>query len=263
MTESTGKGVSVITPAYNAAKELHRAIRSVAAQTFPILEHIVVDDGSRDDTRALLESLSRQVPNLVVIHQPHLGAAAARNRGIEAARGRYIAFLDSDDEWLPEKLATQIGFMRETGTLFSYGDYLRCHYESRLTLGAVQTPDCLGHADFLRGCPIGCLTVVYDQEQLGKCYMPPIVRGHDWGLWLSLTRRGVVGRRYPGVEAIYSVRPGSLSAAKLRKAQDIYTIYRTEERLGWLESMRLLLIHSLNSFRAYRRPRFQDSGSTR
>ena len=244
--------VSVVTAAFNARREITRALNSVAAQSWPVLEHIVVDDGSDDDTSAVVEGFGN-TRTVRLLRQPRSGAAAARNRGIAMARGRYIAFLDSDDEWLPGKLASQIGFMEETGTVFSYGDYLRCHNISRVTLGAVLTPDQLTYADFLSGCPIGCLTVAYNQEVLGKVFMPTVWRGHDWGLWLALTRTGAVGRRYPGVEAVYSVQRGSLSGRKLRKARDIYRIYRREEGLGRLQSAWLLGLHSLNSFRSYKR----------
>ena len=244
--------VSVITAAHNAEQEIRRALDSVAAQSWPVLEHIVIDDGSDDNTSGVVERRG-DARTVRLLRQARAGAAAARNRGIALARGRYIAFLDSDDEWMPGKLATQIGFMEDSGTRFSYGDYLRCHHQSRVTLGAVLTPDQLSHADFLRGCPIGCLTVAYNQEALGKVFMPLVWRGHDWGLWLALTRTGAIGRRYPGVEAVYSVQRGSLSAHKLRKARDIYRIYRREEGLGPLRSAWLLGLHSLNSFRPYKR----------
>ena len=246
--------MTVVTPAYNAAAEIERVVRSVAAQTQAVLEHIVVDDGSTDQTSSKLKQLQSEFDHLVVANQDHQGAAAARNHGIRLARGRYIAFLDSDDEWLPGKLARQIEFMQANNALFSYGDYLRCDYKTRVTVGAVLTPETLSHADFLRGCPIGCLTVAYDQSALGKCYMPDVPRGHDWGLWLALTRRGVIGHRYPGVEALYSVQPGSLSSRKFAKALDIYKIYRQEEGLGRMKSLRYLLTHAVNSFRRYRRP---------
>ena len=244
--------MTVVTPAYNAAAEIERVVRSVAAQTQAVLEHIVVDDGSTDQTSSKLKQLQSEFDHLVVANQDHQGAAAARNHGIRLARGRYIAFLDSDDEWLPDKLLRQIEFMVRTETAFSYGDYLRCDGDSRLTIGAVCGPDELNYDDFLRGCPIGCLTAAYDQHALGKVFMPDVRRGHDWGLWLALTRDGAVARRFPGVEAVYSVGRRSLSGAKLRKTADIYRIYRQQEGLGRRRSLRLLFRHVLNSLRGYR-----------
>lgn len=248
MTRKAGASVSVITPARDAAGVLERAVRSVASQSLPVLEHIAVDDGSTDETGRLLAELSGQFPHLQTVVQSRRGAAAARNKGIERARGRYIAFLDSDDEWNPGKLERQIGFMEETGTLFSYGDYLSHRVGSRSAPRIVRSPAELRYMDLLHGCPIGCLTVAYNQEALGKRYMPAVKRGQDWGLWLDLTRDGTVGRRYPGIEAIYHSRVGSLSRRKIRKALDIYRLYRDQEHLGILASGRYLIEHSLRSF---------------
>jgi teichuronic acid biosynthesis glycosyltransferase TuaG len=239
--------VSVVTPAYNASAVLERVVNSVARQTLPPFEHIVIDDGSSDDTPEVLSQLVLRFPRLRVLSQPRRGAAMARNCGIELARGRYVTFLDADDEWRPEKLARQIEFMESTGTLFSYGNYQRSRYDTLEVLGEVRVPENLVYADLLRGCPIGCLTVAYNQEALGKRYMPVVGRGHDWGLWLALTRDGVVGRRYPGTEAVYHVRRGSLSRDKLRKVRDVYRIYREQEGIGRVRSALFLVQHSVRS----------------
>jgi len=245
-TESLAGLVSVVTPAFNSVDSLERVVRSVACQSVPALEHIVVDDGSSDDTMAVLGRLKQQVRHLRIISQPRRGAASARNAGIEMARGRYVAFLDADDEWRPGKLERQIGFMETSGTVFSYGDYQRVR-ASDGRIRPFRTPEALTHRDLLRGCPIGCLTVAYNQEVLGKVYMPNVRRGHDWGFWLALTRNGQVGRRYPGTEAVYHVRRGSLSRDKLRKARDVYRIYREQEGIGVVLSLRYLFEHSVRS----------------
>ncbi|WP_376695232.1 glycosyltransferase family 2 protein [Wenzhouxiangella sp. EGI_FJ10305] len=240
--------VSIVTPAHNAANVVERAVASVAKQGSMVLEHIVVDDGSTDETNEVLKALARAHSHLVVLRQTRRGAGEARNFGIKQARGRYIAFLDSDDEWKPAKLERQIGFMEETGTLFSYGDYLRRRVGSDEKARIIHSPDKLRYADLLHGCPIGCLTVAFNQEVLGKRYMPDVRRGQDWGLWLNLTRGGIMARRYPGIEAIYHVRRGSLSGHKLKKVCDVYRIYREQEGLGRLHSASYLMSHSLRSF---------------
>jgi teichuronic acid biosynthesis glycosyltransferase TuaG len=240
--------VSVVTPAYNAAHVLEHVIDSVARQTLPALEHIVIDDGSGDATAEILSRKIMEVPGLRTITQPRRGAAEARNAGIEVARGRYVAFLDSDDHWRPDKLARQIEFMEQQGSVFSYGDYECRLADAGTSRSQVTPPQRLTYADFLRGCPIGCLTVAYNQEVLGKRYMPHVSRGHDWGLWLELTRDGAVAEKYPGLEAIYHMRRGSLSKDKLRKARDVYRIYREQEGIGPVTSLRYLVEHSLRSF---------------
>ncbi len=227
--------VSVITPTHNAAAVIARAIHAVAAQTVAVLEHIVIDDGSRDDTFELIQSLRREYPHIRYVQQPWRGAAQARNLGIELARGRYIAFLDSDDFWQAHKLENQIGFMERSDALFSYGDYRICDPASGRILHERRPPPRLSHEDLLVRCPIGCLTAVYNQERLGKVYMPTVMRGQDWGLWLELTRKGVPALKYPGLDAVYYARSGSLSSKKLLKCFDIYQIYRRQENMPvWL-----------------------------
>jgi teichuronic acid biosynthesis glycosyltransferase TuaG len=186
------------------------------------LEHIVVDDGSTDGTVTLLLKLAEQFPHLKVISRRNQGAGPARNTAIEVAQGRYIAFLDSDDVWLENKLERQTRFMEESGATFTYGDYAVVDGASGETLGRYNTLRRLSYKQLLTKCPIACSTAAYNQEALGKRYMPAIRRGQDWALWLALTRNGVDAVKYPGCEVIYNKRRGSLSKKKLGKAIDMY-----------------------------------------
>ncbi len=232
--------VSVVTPVRNSCTVIDRAIRSVADQTVRALEHIIIDDGSSDDTAGIINELREEYPHIRYLHQSWRGAASARNLGIEQARGKYIAFLDSDDMWLENKLERQIGFMEQTGALFSYGDYQVFDPKTQRVIRECRPPDRVDHYDLLNGCPIGCLTASYNQEQLGKIYMPLVRRGQDWGLWLALTRNGTPALKYPGVEAVYFSRAGSLSSNKLLKCLDIYRIYREHEQINPLLAMQYL-----------------------
>lgn len=240
--------VSVITAAYNSAGVIERNIRSVAAQSLKPAEHIIIDDGSADETAAVVDGLRREFPHVRIIRQQNGGAARARNAGIAVASGRFVAFLDSDDAWSEHKLAAQIGFMADNGVSFSYGDYHDLDATSETVLGRHEAPEQLGYAEFLRGCPIGCLTVAFDQHALGKRYMPDVRRGQDWGFWLELTRDGAIARRYPGCHAYYHRAGRSLSSAKFSKAADIYRIYREQEGIGPLRSLRYLLPHVLGAW---------------
>jgi teichuronic acid biosynthesis glycosyltransferase TuaG len=235
--------VSVITAAYNSANVIERNIRSVGTQTHQPREHIIVDDGSDDDTLAIVEGLRGEFPHLRVIQQANAGAANARNAGIDAARSRYIAFLDSDDTWSAGKLEAQIGFMAKHELAFSYGVYAAIDAATGADLGQFEAPEQVAYAELLRGCPIGCLTVAFDHTVLGKQHMPDVRRGQDWGLWLALTREGTIARRYPGCHATYHVSRGSLSSHKLGKSADIYRIYREQEKLDPLRSLAYLAMH--------------------
>ena len=235
--------VSVITAAYNSAGVIERNIRSVGTQSLRPVEHIVVDDGSIDDTVSIVQSLQREFSHLRIVRQENGGAAMARNAGIAIATGRYVAFLDSDDFWSERKLETQIGFMTANDVVFSYGDYGTVDATSGSLLGRHQSPERVAYADLLRGCPIGCLTAAFDQTVLGKQYMPDVRRGQDWGFWLALTRDGTIARRYPGCHAYYRHSKGSLSSAKIGKVGDIYRIYREQERIGPARSVWYLFPH--------------------
>lgn len=250
--------VSVITAAYNSAGVIERNIRSVAAQSLPPKEHIIIDDGSIDDTASVVEALRSEFPYVRIIRQSNGGAARARNAGIAAASGRFVAFLDSDDTWSELKLATQIGFMTDNSVLFSYGDYQDIDTATETVLGRHEAPERLTYSDLLYGCPIGCLTVAFDQAALGKRFMPDVRRGQDWGFWLQLTRDGTVGHRYPGCHAYYHRAGGSLSAAKFSKAADIYRIYREQEQFGPARSLYYLLPHVVGAWT--KRPVRYDEG---
>lgn len=244
--QNNSRLTSVVTAAYNSASSIERCVRSVGSQSCAPLQHIVVDDGSNDQTLEVLSDLHRDFPSLTVIRQAHKGAGPARNAGIEAAEGRYIAFLDSDDVWLEHKLQRQITFMEEQEGSFTYGDYAVIDEDSGQTIGNFITPATLGYDELLTRCPIGCSTVAYNQEVLGKRYMPAIRRGQDWALWLALLRQGNEARRYPGCDVIYHKRQGSLSNRKLLKAIDMYRIYTAEEKINPILSAWLLARFSLN-----------------
>lgn len=236
----------MVTAAFNAADGIELAVTSVARQIHPPLEHIIVDDGSTDETREILARLAGEYAHVRVLRQDNLGAAAARNAGIEEARGKYIAFLDSDDVWLENKLAQQIEFMEEMRSPFTYGDYAVVDGATGEKLGHHHVPKRLSYRQLLTRCPIGCSTAAYNQQALGKRYMPSVRRGQDWGLWLDLVRDGTEAARYPGCEVVYYQRRGSLSRGKCAKAIDMYRIYWNEEKMDPLRSLYYLGRFTLN-----------------
>jgi len=228
--------VSVVMPAYNAASTLEASMRSALEQTHADVELLVVDDCSTDRGWDLVERMARADPRVVPIRQPRNGGvAAARNAGIEAASGRYIAFLDSDDRWYPDKLAAQLACMRESGARVGYAAYERVD-ESGRVLSVVRPPARVTYADMLKGNVIGNLTGLYDRS-LGEVRFEKM--GHeDYVFWLKLVRLagGAVCAQPDRVLASYLVRSGSLSANKLRAARWQWRIYRDSERLGVLRA---------------------------
>jgi teichuronic acid biosynthesis glycosyltransferase TuaG len=232
MTEAGRAKVSVVMPAYNAAATLRASMDSVLAQTHADVELLVIDDCSKDATWSLIEAAAAHDARVVAIKMPQNGGvAAARNAGIEAATGSHIAFLDSDDRWLPDKLALQLAHMRETGAMISYTSYRRFDEGGR-ELSVVRPPAQVGYADMLKSNRIGNLTGMYDRS-MGDARFERI--GHeDYVFWLQLVRRAGIARRVPMAEPLaeYLVRTGSLSADKRKAARWQWTIYRKVEGLG-------------------------------
>src|SRR5262245_6047882 len=148
--------VSVITPAHNAARFLDRTIASVRAQTFEDWEMCIVDDGSSDATPEIVEKLAREDARLRLIRRARAGGpAAARNEGMDRSRGSYVAFLDSDDLWRPEKLAIQLETLRRTGSTFSYTAYSLIDEEDRPLGRGISAPPRMTYPELLKNTIIG------------------------------------------------------------------------------------------------------------
>lgn len=223
-------------PAYNAAATLVRSMVSVLSQSHRDLELLVVDDCSRDATWSLIAAAAQADPRVVPLRQPgNRGVAAARNAGIEAATGDFIAFLDSDDAWHPYKLASQLAHMRSSGTKISYAGYRRVDERGRV-LSVVRPPARVGYADMLKSNRIGNLTGIYDRV-LGDARFERI--GHeDYVFWLQMVRKAGSAQRLPDPAPVadYLVREGSLSGNKFKAARWQWRIYRDIERLGAIAS---------------------------
>jgi teichuronic acid biosynthesis glycosyltransferase TuaG len=230
---TTGRpSVSVVTPVWNAAATLAEAVASVRAQSMPDWEMLLVDDGSTDGSGDLAARLAAAEPRIRLIGWPERrGAAAARNAGIRAARGRFVAFLDADDRWRPEKLRVQIGYMRATGVPFTFAAMHRIDAAGRV-LGRVGVPARVDYARLLRGNVIPCQTAVFDRRHYGPVEMPPLPRRQDYGLWLRLLARGGEAHGLQEVLADWRMRPGSLSANKLVAAAGTWRVYREVAGLG-------------------------------
>ncbi|TPE48390.1 glycosyltransferase family 2 protein [Amaricoccus solimangrovi] len=228
MSASPRPLVSIVTPVWNAAATLPRTLASVRAQGLADWEHLLIDDGSTDGSAALIAAAAAADPRVRPLATGwNGGAGVARNTGLRAARGRYIAFLDADDRWRPEKLARQIGFMERGGHAFAFTAYAREDASGR-PLGIVAAPSRVTRAALLRRNVIGCLTAVYDAEALGRVEMPAIRRRQDYALWLRLLERVEAAHGLPEVLADYRVAAASLSGNKLVAARDTWALYRGE-----------------------------------
>jgi glycosyltransferase involved in cell wall biosynthesis len=227
--------VSVVMPVYNAAATMERSIDSVLTQSHREVELILVNDGSRDGSAAIMDAYAQRDPRVVAVHQDNGGVAAARNRGLQEARGTHVAFLDSDDWWDPDKLALQLAHMARTGARVCYTAYQRVAEDGR-ALTMVVPPARVDYAGMLYSNRIGNLTGIYTRS-LGDVAFQKM--GHeDYVFWLDRVRRAGHAERVPDARplAYYLVRGGSVSANKLRAAGWQWRIYRETEQLNWPRS---------------------------
>jgi teichuronic acid biosynthesis glycosyltransferase TuaG len=224
--------VSIITPSYNAERFLAKTIDSVLLQTYQNWELLIVDDCSPDDANQLIEQYVAKDGRIKLLRlKSNSGAAVARNTAIEAARGRYIAFLDSDDRWLPNKLEKQLSFMQECDVAFSFASYEKLNEEGDV-VGTVGIPPKVSYRDLLKVCSIGCLTAMYDTEKLGKVYMPLIRKRQDLGLWLRILKETPYAYGLEEVLAQYQLRNDSISANKRDAASYTWRLYREVEKMS-------------------------------
>lgn len=230
MSETT-----VITPAFNAESNIEDCIISVYNQYELVDKHIVVDDGSTDRTVEIVEQLQAHIPHIKLIKQANKGPASARNVGILASNSRYIAFLDSDDLWRPNKLAKQLVFMNETGAALCFTAYEVFDTDPESPIRIREAPTSVTYDELLDRNHIGCLTAIYDTAQVGKVYTPEIRMRQDWGLWLRIVKRS--GKPALGLNLPLSklrLRPGSLSR---NKALALWYNYRLLHEFEGLNSL--------------------------
>ena len=211
-------------PAYNCADYIAESIRSVQNQSYRNWELIVADDNSTDGTVDAVRSVAADDNRIHLLETDiNLGPAAARNRAINAAQGNYIAFLDSDDIWFPDKLSRQISFMEQTGYGFTYTAYEKINERSEKMGIVVSAPKSVNYSSMLyRGDPIGNLTVVYDATKLGKFYVPDIKKRNDFALWLKIMHACERAYGLNEVLASYRVRSGSISSTRKRELLNYY-----------------------------------------
>lgn len=228
--------ISIVTPLYNGSLFLESTVNSVLSQSYTKWELIVVDDLSTDNSVEIIQSfinLNSRI-NLIILTK-NSGTAVARNKGIEAAKGRYIAFLDSDDVWLPNKLERQLDFMQSHNYPFTFAAYDKVN-ESGDVFGCVGVPSKVSYSDLLKVCSVGCLTAMYDTEYFGKVYMPLIRKRQDLGLWLRLLKKTDYAYGLNQTLGRYRVRSDSISANKASAAKFTWRLYRDIEKLNILKA---------------------------
>lgn len=248
--------VSIITPVYNAARWLPETLASVRAQTLTDWEQILVDDGSTDDSAAIVTAAASDDSRFHLLHaQRNGGPSAARNLALDAARGRFIAFLDADDLWLPEKLARSVEWMTAHDYDFIYHDYRHISNDGARVGELITAPEILDlHTLHTRRGHGGCLSMVIDRERIADFHFPenfPYIH-EDFAAWLSLVRQGHTGHRLPVDLGRYRLSGSSRSANRLAGSIDTWKIYREFSKLPLTRAALWWMQYAWNGFWLHR-----------
>ena len=197
-------------PSYNTAKYISETIESVQSQTYPFWELIIVDDCSTDNTDEVVKPYLLDDRIRYLKNDSNSGAAISRNRALREARGRWVAFLDSDDLWKAEKLENQIDFMEKNNYKFSYTKYVEIDENSNLRGVMISGPKRITKTGMYNYCWPGCLTVMYDRYFVGDIQIIDIKKNNDYAMWLKICKKADC-YLYPKVMAKYRKRSGSIS----------------------------------------------------
>ena len=225
--------VSIITPTYNCGAFIAETMDSVLAQTYTDWEMIIVDDCSTDDTRQVVEAYQTK-DSRFLYHclERNSGAAVARTRAMELAKGEYMAFLDSDDLWTPDKLERQLKFMKENDCAFSCTAYEQIGEDGQPLGKIIKTVPKTDYNRLLLDCPVGNSTVMYSVAKMGKFRVPDIRKRNDDALWLQMLKKERYIHGMTDVLMRYRIRSGSISANKLKVIKYHWILYREIEHLS-------------------------------
>ncbi|MEM7185541.1 MAG: glycosyltransferase family 2 protein [Bacteroidota bacterium] len=235
--------VSVITPLYNAEAFIGDTLSSVRNQTYSNWEHIIVDDASTDGSVEIVRELAKTDPRIRLVTLPgNEGAAYCRKHATELASGDFIAFLDSDDLWHPEKLQLQLSFMDQHSCDVSYTSYVHMDENGKPLGKRIKALPKLSYGKQRSNNYIGNLTGIYSAATLGKIFAPAIRKRQDWAVWLEAIEKS--GQPALGLAkdlAYYRVRGGSISSNKLGLVKYNFQFYRIFLGYSWPKSVFFLL----------------------
>lgn len=229
---------SIIMPSYNTERYIADSIRSVMAQTYEDWELIIVDDCSTDMTDSVVEPFLTDKRVRYIKNDKNSGAAVSRNKALREAKGRWIAFLDSDDLWMPDKLEKQIVFMTEKDYHFSYTNYKEIDEEGNKNGITVTGPKRITKTGFFNYCWPGCLTVMYDMEAVGLIQIADIKKNNDYAMWLKICRKANCYLLDEELALYRRGRAGSVSTHSIKTMIGWhYKLYREAEGQNVVESV--------------------------
>lgn len=243
--------VSIITPLYNSEKYIAETIESVLDQTYSNWEMIIVDDCSRDNGIKIVEEYQKKDKRIQLYkNEINKGVSYTRNRAIDLSKGKYIAFLDSDDLWKKEKLKKQIKFMEENDVILSYTAYEKIN-EDGSNRGKIMVPDKLDYKELLKNCLIGFLTAVYRKKELEK-FKFVNSKAEDYIFWLGILKKIDYAYGVNEILGSYRVLTNSRSSNKIDIVKFHWKIYRNVEKLNIMKAIYYYLIYIKRGLQRYK-----------
>ena len=241
--------VSIIIPVHNAEKFIGKTIESILNQTYKNWEMLIFNDKSKDNSLKIIKKYSEKDERIKVVDsKENVGVVAARNKLIEIATGEFIAFLDADDYWKQNKLEKQIKFMRKNNALISCTEYTRVT-EDEKEINDIIIKEIITYEDMLKNNYLGCLTVVYNANKLGKRYFKERKKNEDYVLWLEIVKETKIIFGLKENFAFYRVLNNSRSSNKIKVAKDRWEVYRKIERLSLFKSIYYFLQYVIRALK--------------
>lgn len=249
----TNKTVSVITPVYNSARFIASTVESAATQTYKDIEIVLVDDCSKDNSAEIIAELQEKYPNIVYHKQEkNQGAAVARNTALNLANGRYVAFLDSDDLWFPNKIERQLALMQKENCPFCYAAIDFMDEEGNIIKSKRSIKETCDYKYLLHNTIIATSTVVVDRDVMGDFQMPLRRGGQDYATWLMLLRNGVVAKGINDVLSHYRISSNSLSSNKWKSIKQVWEIQTQNEKINRVNAALNVCCFIWNALKKYK-----------
>ena len=242
--------VSIVTPVYNSEKFISETIESIQSQTYRNWELLLIDDCSKDNSYEIIKNYMQNDDRIKYIKlEKNSGAAVSRNTGIKNAKGRFIAFIDSDDLWEAKKLEIQVKYMLENKLGFSSTSYRYIKEDGTRTNKIAKAPNKINYNGLLKNTIIGCSTVLIDRNIIGDFTMPLVRRGQDTATWLQLLKKEKYAYGISEALVNYRLVGNSISSNKITALKRTWNTYRNVEKLGLLKSSYVFCFYVFNAIK--------------
>ncbi len=242
--------VSVIMPCYNMASFVSDSIKSVINQTYLHWELLIVDDASTDETVNIIESYAQTDSRIkFAIKKQNSGISDTRNQCIQMAQGQFLAFLDADDIWHPEKLEKQLNFMMAKNVGFTYSTYDWIDEDGKVMNKFINTIGNLDYETYLRNTIIGCSTVMVNKAITGDVVVPKYRTSEDTATWLDILKKGLLAYAIDEPLVSYRIRRKSASSNKIKASIDLWKVYRRHEKLPFFKAFFCFSCYAFNAIK--------------